>query len=62
MVAIAQLVEPRIVIPVVAGSIPVSHPTSLRFFCKAKKVYGWQAVDPQGEAGVRRSLLTKSKA
>ncbi len=26
MVAVAQLVEPRIVIPVVAGSIPVSHP------------------------------------
>ena len=25
-VAVAQLVEPRIVIPVVAGSIPVSHP------------------------------------
>ncbi len=30
MVAVAQLVEPWIVIPVVAGSIPVSHPiTSL---------------------------------
>ena len=27
MVAVAQLVEPRIVIPVVAGSSPVSHPT-----------------------------------
>ena len=27
MVAIAQLVEPWIVIPVVAGSSPVSHPT-----------------------------------
>ncbi len=26
MVAVAQLVEPRIVIPVVAGSIPVGHP------------------------------------
>ena len=26
MVAVAQLVELRIVIPVVAGSIPVSHP------------------------------------
>ena len=26
MVAVAQLVEPWIVIPVVAGSIPVSHP------------------------------------
>ena len=26
MVDVAQLVEPRIVIPVVAGSIPVVHP------------------------------------
>jgi hypothetical protein len=26
MVIVAQLVEPRIVIPVVAGSSPVSHP------------------------------------
>jgi hypothetical protein len=29
-VAVAQSVEPRIVIPVVAGSIPVSHPISPR--------------------------------
>ena len=28
MVAVAQLVEPRIVIPVVAGSSPVGHPIS----------------------------------
>ncbi len=27
MVDVAQLVEPRIVIPVVAGSIPVVHPS-----------------------------------
>ena len=27
MVAVAQLVEPRIVIPVVVGSSPISHPT-----------------------------------
>lgn len=27
MVAVAQLVESRIVIPVVAGSSPVGHPT-----------------------------------
>ena len=27
-VAVAQLVEPRIVVPVVAGSSPVGHPTS----------------------------------
>ena len=31
VVAVAQLVEPRIVIPVVAGSIPVSHPIFLYF-------------------------------
>ena len=29
MVAIAQLVEPRIVIPVVVGSSPISHPNYL---------------------------------
>ncbi len=28
MVAVAQLVERRLVVPVVAGSIPVSHPIS----------------------------------
>ena len=27
MVGVAQLVEPRIVIPVVVGSSPISHPT-----------------------------------
>ena len=26
MVGVAQLVEPRIVIPVVVGSIPIAHP------------------------------------
>ena len=30
MVDVAQLVEPRIVIPVVAGSSPVVHPTLCR--------------------------------
>ena len=30
MVDVAQLVEPRIVIPAVAGSSPVVHPTSIR--------------------------------
>ena len=29
MVAVAQLVESRIVIPVVVGSSPISHPTNL---------------------------------
>ncbi|MEY4194606.1 MAG: hypothetical protein RLZZ226_974 [Pseudomonadota bacterium] len=32
MVAVAQLVEPRIVIPVVVGSSPIGHPTSLHQF------------------------------
>ena len=27
MVGVAQLVEPRIVIPVVVGSIPIAHPS-----------------------------------
>ena len=31
MVDVAQLVEPRIVIPVVAGSIPVVHPINIPF-------------------------------
>ena len=30
MVDVAQLVEPRIVIPAVAGSSPVVHPTCVR--------------------------------
>ena len=32
MVAVAQLVESRIVIPVVVGSSPISHPKSHRYF------------------------------
>ena len=45
VVAIAQLVEPRIVIPVVVGSSPISHPiiqNPLQFeagFYIAAKVY-----------------------
>ncbi len=35
MVAIAQLVEPWIVIPVVVGSSPISHPI---FFCDIARV------------------------
>ncbi|SQH76078.1 protein of unknown function [Shewanella benthica] len=30
VVIVAQLVEPRIVIPVVVGSSPISHPISCR--------------------------------
>jgi hypothetical protein len=33
MVDVAQLVEPRIVIPAVAGSSPVVHPTFGRKMC-----------------------------
>ena len=31
MVGVAQLVEPRIVIPVVVGSNPISHPKASSF-------------------------------
>ena len=34
MVVVAQLVEPRVVIPVVAGSSPVVHPIFLLGFTK----------------------------
>jgi len=49
MVDVAQLVEPRIVIPVVAGSSPVVHPISgcafgLMFFVWAVSSAG-RAVD-----------------
>jgi hypothetical protein len=44
MVDVAQLVEPRIVIPAVAGSSPVVHPTSKRWVrigkCIGDKVFG----------------------
>jgi hypothetical protein len=42
MVVVAQLVEPRIVIPVVAGSSPVDHPIFL---------IGDPAVVPDKEGG-----------
>ena len=38
MVDVAQLVEPRIVIPVVAGSIPVVHPIN---FLYKSMTYGY---------------------
>jgi hypothetical protein len=34
MVAVAQLVESRIVIPVVAGSSPVSHPNKFKHLAR----------------------------
>ncbi len=41
MVVVAQLVEPRIVIPVVVGSSPIIHPisSSLRLYKSAFAVY-----------------------
>ena len=44
MVAVAQLVEPRIVIPVVAGSIPVSHPIFPLFYLDALKLRFWLSL------------------
>ena len=44
MVDVAQLVEPRIVIPVVAGSSPAVHPTFASWvrieFCCLKGLFG----------------------
>jgi hypothetical protein len=34
MVSVAQLVEPRVVIPVVVGSNPIVHPKVKRFIAK----------------------------
>ena len=41
MVAVAQLVEPRFVVPDVAGSSPVGHPTSvnINFFVNLEQIY-----------------------
>ena len=38
VVAIAQLVEPRIVIPVVVGSSPISHPILISINTKALSI------------------------
>ena len=40
MVSVAQLVEPRIVIPVVAGSIPVAHPIFFPMPCSKGGLHG----------------------
>ena len=47
MVGVAQLVELRIVIPVVAGSSPVAHP----IFKTATKFSQMRAVSSVGRAG-----------
>ena len=44
MVTVAQLVEPRIVIPVVVGSSPISHPILML-------VSLYRAVSSAGRAG-----------
>lgn len=38
MVAVAQLVESRIVIPVVAGSIPVGHPSKFKHLAQLSRL------------------------
>ena len=40
MVVVAQLVEPRIVIPVVEGSSPFIHPT----YSRSKKFGAWRSL------------------
>ena len=41
MVTVAQLVEPRIVIPVVVGSNPISHPNLFFLFrIRALNIFG----------------------
>ncbi len=39
MVGVAQLVEPRVVIPVVVGSSPIVHPNSLLERPKKRESY-----------------------
>jgi hypothetical protein len=52
MVDVAQLVEPRIVIPAVAGSSPVVHPTFQRLGQKSGGIgfKGFWAVSSAGRA------------
>jgi hypothetical protein len=45
MVDVAQLVEPRIVIPAVAGSSPVVHPTFLAG-CESSDVFRERFIGP----------------
>ena len=44
MVGVAQLVEPRFVVPVVAGSSPVPHPSFLRFYEITRKIYSQRTL------------------
>ena len=58
MVVVAQLVEPRIVIPVVAGSSPVDHPTFFFGFGKVSvfEERGEQLLIPNATAGKPDSI------
>jgi hypothetical protein len=60
MVAIAQLVEPRIVIPVVVGSSPISHPTLILMIAKVAELVDALAsgVSVFGREGSSPSLRT----
>lgn len=45
MVAVVQLVEPQVVILVVAGSSPVSHPIDLPHLLWYVKLTNWRASE-----------------
>ena len=45
MVTVAQLVESRIVIPVVVGSSPISHPNKFMACSNAGHFFVWQFLD-----------------
>jgi hypothetical protein len=58
-VAVAQLVEPRVVVPVVAGSSPVRHPSSTRPRSSVDRATDFESVcggsTPPGAIGGKRS-------
>ncbi len=55
MVAVAQLVEHRIVIPVVAGSSPVGHPILLFYFSSPRLFSALTLLSVDGAASDRAS-------
>ena len=57
MVGVAQLVEPRIVIPVVAGSIPVVHPI---ISSESQHVFIFSKEMPLFDLGVYPSQSSKT--
>ena len=48
MVGIAQLVESRIVIPVVVGSSPISHPRTKLVQLNAVRAFSWFISEVRG--------------